>query len=415
MNKTLVVAQWEYVEKVRSKAFLIGLFLTPMIIVAMGVLPGLLADKENETTKVIGIVDATGELAQPLARRMERYTLSNGQPNYLTRFVAVGTTINLPAAIRDADSMVERGELDGYILLDLRGRKDTTVEYRSKTAGDIRLVNRLGEHVRNILSERRLIARGIDPSILDDLRVPIELRTVKIAAGEQEETDFVKTFFSAYIFIMAMFFLIFTSGQLLVRSVLEEKSNRIVEVLVSSCTPKELMFGKVLGLSAMGLTQMAFWALIALAVLGKVGSTAFPPVEQILLMVVFFILGYLFYSAIFIAFGSPVTTEQEAQQLNGYLVLFVILPVALVLPVMQHPDADWVKVLTFIPLLTPTFMALRIPVQMPSTGEILGAIALLIAATYLMMIAAGRIFRVAILATGKRPSLAEIWSWVREG
>lgn len=415
MNKTLVVAQWEYVEKVKSKAFLIGLFLTPMIIVAMGILPGLLADNEDETTKIVGIVDPTGELAQPLARRMERYALSNGQPNYVIRFVAVGTTINLSDAIRDADAMVERGDLDGYILLNLRSREDTTVEYRSKTAGDVRLVNRLGEHVREILTERRLIARGIDPRILHELGVRIEVKTVRVAAGEQEETNFMTTFFSAYIFIMAMFFLIFTSGQLLVRSVLEEKSNRIVEVLVSSCTPRELMFGKVLGLSAMGLTQMAFWALIAFAILGKVGGSPLPPVEQMLLMVVFFILGYLFYSAIFIAFGSPVTTEQEAQQLNGYLVFFVILPVALVLPVMQHPDAGWVKLLTFIPLLTPTFMALRIAVQMPSVGEILGAIALLIATTYLMMIAAGRIFRVAILATGKRPSLAELWRWVRKG
>jgi ABC-2 type transport system permease protein len=201
----------------------------------------------------------------------------------------------------------------------------------------------------------------------------------------------------------------------LVRSVLEEKSNRIIEVLVSSCTPSELMAGKMLGLSAMSLTQAGFWAIMALAVLARVGRDALPPAEQLLLMVVYFVLGYLFYSAVFIALGTPVTTEQEAQQINGYLVLFVILPVALVLPVMEHPTADWVKALTFIPLLTPTFMALRIPVQMPSTAEIVGSAVVLAISTYFMMIVAGRIFRVAILATGKRPSLAELVRWVREG
>jgi ABC-2 type transport system permease protein len=212
---------------------------------------------------------------------------------------------------------------------------------------------------------------------------------------------------------MAMFFLIFTSGQLLVRSVLEEKSNRIIEVLISSCSPSELMVGKVLGLSAMGLTQMGFWAIVALAVFARFGSSVLPPADHLLLMAVYFVLGYLLYSAIFITVGTPVTTEQEAQQVNSYLVLFVVLPVALVVPVMQHPEATWVKVLTYIPLLTPTFMALRIPVQMPSPVEIIASIVLLVVATYVMMIVAGRIFRVAILATGKRPSLREVLAWAR--
>ncbi len=415
MNKTFVVARWEYLEKVKSKAFLIGLFLTPMIMIGMGVLPGLLAEKEDEETKVIGVIDVRGEIAPLLTKRMERYKLSNGQPNYLLLPVRA-TAADIAASVREADERVERGEFDGYIVLNAPEAPDTVIRYFSKGAGDLRLIGRLEENIQAIYWERTLIARGIDPGIVSAMKPRVEVKSVKIGpTGEREETNFLKTFFSAYVFIMAMFFLIFTSGQLLVRSVLEEKSNRIIEVLVSSCTPSELMAGKVLGLSAMGLTQVGFWAIVALAIFARVGTDVLPPVEQLLLMVVYFVLGYLFYSAIFIAFGSPVTTEQEAQQLNGYLVLFVILPVALVLPVMQHPDAGWVKVLTFIPLLTPTFMALRIPVQMPSAAEIVGSVVLLAVFTYVMMIVAGRIFRVAILATGKRPSLAELVRWVKEG
>ncbi len=416
MSKALVVAKWEYLEKVKSKAFLIGLFLTPMLMVAMGVLPGLLAEKEDESSKVLGIIDPTGEIGPLLAKRLERYTLSNGQPNYVVRQFPLAVSSDIAAVIHQADEAVERGDLDGYLLLSSSAAFDSVCEYHSKAAGDLRLIGRLQQDMRSILTEKKLTRHGIDPRIVHELRVPLEIKTVKVSpTGAREETSFLKTFFSAYIFIMAMFFLIFTSGQLLVRSVLEEKSNRIIEVLVSSCSPSELMTGKVLGLSAMGLTQMGFWAIVALAVLAKFGSAVLPPGEHVLLMVVYFVLGYLFYSAIFIALGTPVTTEQEAQQLNGYLVLFVILPVALVLPVMQHPDATWVKVLTYIPLLTPTFMALRIPVQMPSTFEIVASVVLLAASTYVMMIAAGRIFRVAILATGKRPSLGELVRWVKEG
>jgi len=413
MNKALVVAKWEYLEKVKSKAFLIGLFITPMIMVGMGVLPGLLANKEDESTKTIGVVDASGELFEPLSKRMEKYRLSNGNPNYLLQPVAVGRNVDVATAATEADTKVQRDDIEGYIILGANAFKDSIVEYRSKAAGDFRLINRLESNLKNILSERKFAEKGLDPKLVNELRAPLDVKTVRVSkSGEKEETDFLKTFFSAYIYLMMLFFLIITSGQLLVRSVIEEKANRIVEVLVSSCTSTELMAGKVLGLSALGFTQIGFWALIGFASTAKFGTSFFPPTSQLLLMLVYFVLGYLFYSAIFIALGSPVTTEQEAQQINGYLIMFLVLPIALVLPVMQHPNAAWVKILTFIPLLTPTFMALRIPIQIPTIFEIVTTVLILLLSTYFMMIAAGRIFRIAILATGKRPSIGELWRWV---
>ncbi|MBI5473168.1 MAG: ABC transporter permease [Ignavibacteriae bacterium] len=416
MNKAFVVAKWEYIEKVKSKAFLVGLFLTPMIMVGMGVLPGLLAGKEDESPKVIGVIDASGELDSALAARMSKYTLSNGQPNYLVRPIASGKSGDLAAESAEADRSILHDDIEGYIVLGPHAMRDSVFEYHAKSGGDLRLIGRFEENLRNIISERKFVSHGLDPKLMRELRTQVDVRMVKISKeGKKEETSFLKTFFSAYVFVMALFFLIMTSGQLLVRGVLEEKSNRIIEVLVSSCTPSQLMTGKVLGLSALGLTQMGFWALIALASTAKFGTAEFPPPQQLLLMLVYFILGYLLYAAVFLAVGSPVTTEQEAQQLNGYLVMLLILPIALVVPVMQHPNALWVKVLTYFPLLTPTLMALRIPVQMPSTGEIVATILVLIASSYFMMIAAGRIFRIAILSTGKKPSLAQLARWATRG
>jgi ABC-2 type transport system permease protein len=416
MNKSLVVAKWEYVEKVKSKAFLIGLFLTPVIMLVMGVLPGLLADQEDESTKVIGVIDATGEIADTLSQRMMRYKLSNSNPNYLLRPIAVGRNIDVQAASEDAHTMVLSEEIEGYIVFGPHALEDTVMEYRATIIGDFRLMSRLESNLRDIFSERRFAQRGIDPRLVEQLKVKLDLKGVKISkSGKKEETDFLKTFFSAYIFVMMLLFLIMGSGQLLVRSVVEEKSNRLVEVLVSSCTPKELMVGKVLGLSALGLTQIAFWALIGVGVSAAFAVSYFPPIDQILLMLIYFILGYLLYSAIFVAFGSPVTTEQEAQQITQYLVLFLILPIALLMGVIQQPNAAWVKVLTYIPLLTPTFMILRIPIQVPSPFEIVATIVLLLVSAYFMMLVAGRIFRIAILATGKRPSVKELVRWATEG
>jgi ABC-2 type transport system permease protein len=237
---------------------------------------------------------------------------------------------------------------------------------------------------------------------------------VKLTEKGEAEGDFMKTFFSAYVFMMMLFLLIVSSGQILVRSVIEEKSNRIIEVLVSSCTPTELMAGKVLGLSGLGFTQIGFWSLMGLAASLQFGVEIVAPANA-LLLIVYFVLGYLLYAAIFIGVGSPVSTEQAAQQVTSYLVIILLVPIVMTLPAMRNPDATWIKVLTYIPLLTPTMMALRIPISMPPVHEILLTILLLIGSIVGAMVAAGRIFRIAILMTGKTPSLKEIFRWIKTG
>jgi ABC-2 type transport system permease protein len=416
MSKTMEVARWEYLEKVRSKAFLISLFVTPLVMVAMGLLPGLFASQEDQQTRTVGIIDQSGEVGLEFAERMQqRYTLPNGKPNYAVLPLAIGNSIRLDEEVALANARVVAGELDGYCVVPATIDEDSVVDYRSQVVGDFRVTARIREVLREILQERRSAALGIDPRVLARLNVPLEVRTIKISTGgEEEESGFEKVFFTAYLFMMMLFFLIVTSGQLLVRSVIEEKASRIVEVLVSSCSPTELMAGKVLGLSALGLTQMAFWAFIGVALSLQLGVDLIDP-GQAALLTVYFVLGYLLYAALFITAGSPLTTEQEAQQVTTYLVLVLIIPIVLAIPAMRTPDAPWLKILTFIPLLTPTMMALRIPVQMPSTLEILASIGVLIVSIYGMMIAAGRVFRVAILSTGKTPTLSEIARWIRTG
>lgn len=176
---------------------------------------------------------------------------------------------------------------------------------------------------------------------------------------------------------------------------------------MSSCSATQLMAGKIIGLSGLGLTQMGFWAIVGLAISLKLAITMIS-LSSAFILLIYFLLGYLLYAAIFVAAGSPVSTEQEAQQLTTYITLILVMPIVLALPVMQDPDSTLVKVLSFIPLLTPTMMALRIPIQMPSTIEVLLTVALLSASVVGAIWAAGKIFRTAILIYGKRPTLFEI-------
>ncbi len=410
--KYLQVAKWEFLEKVKSKAFIISLVLMPVIMVGFGVLPGLLASKPDETSTVVGIYDETGKILQALSTRVEeKYKLPDGRPNYVIRNLhSEGGFGDVKAK---APSMIAEGEMEGYFYIPADVSEGGTVEYRAENVGNIRVSERFSRTIEEVIVEQRLAAEGIDPSRLKRLMADVRVKSIKISEqGEEKESGFLETFFSAYIVIMMLMFLVLTSGQLLIRSVVEEKSNRVIEVLLSSCSARDLMMGKILGLSGLGILQMLLWGIIGLGIALKTGADLFV-LQNVLLSLVYFILGYLLYAAIFVAAGSPVTTEQEAQQITSYVSLLLVFPIVLAMPAMQNPDSLWIRILSFIPVMTPAFMVLRIPIQMPPTWEILATMGLLLVSSVGMMWVAGKIFRVAILVYGKRPTIPELWRWLR--
>ncbi|HWP82823.1 MAG TPA: ABC transporter permease [Bacteroidota bacterium] len=412
MKKALAVAKWEFMEKVKSKAFLISLVLMPVIIVLFAVIPGFLAAKPDDRPLAIGIIDKSGLLFERLKQTIEeKHRLPDGQPNYILK--DLGADGDVPQLKLIGNQMIANGEIEGYFFLPADIIDSGKVEYRARNVGNLRIERRFSKAIEDIIVEIRLSNQGYDASRVRNLLAEIDIRSMKISdKGEETESGFREVFFSAYIFIMALMFLVLTSGQLLVRSVVEEKTNRVIEVLLSSCSSMDLMTGKILGLSTLGLVQIGLWGAIGLAVSIKTGGLFFLT-ENLILSAVYFILGYLMYSAIFVGVGSPITTEQEAQQLTSYVSLFLVFPIALAIPAMQNPDSMLIKVLTFIPILTPTFMLLRIPIQTPATWEIVTTIILLVLTTVVLMWAAGKVFRIAILVYGKRPSIPELFRWIR--
>ncbi len=410
--KYLNVARWEFMEKVTSKAFLISLLLMPVIIIAFGVLPGVFAMKGDDRTITVGVIDETNSLIEPLALRLEeKYKLPDGRPNYLLR--NVGQQESFEAMREKANTMVANDEIEGYFHIPATVFDSGKVEYRSENVGNIRLVERFSRTLEEVVVELRARAQGYDPLEIKQLLTSVDVRSIKVSAsGEEKESGFLQTFFSSYIFLMMLMFLVLTSGQLLIRSVVEEKSNRVIEVLISSCSARDLMVGKILGLSGLGIVQVLLWALIGFVVWARFEGIYVEP-ATLLLSAVYFVLGYLLYSAIFVTVGSPVTTEQEAQQLTSYVSLFLVFPIVLAVPIMQNPNAPLVTALSFVPVLTPAFMVMRMPIQMPPVWEIVGTIGVLTVSVIGMMWVAGKIFRTAILVYGKRPTPRELLRWLR--
>ncbi len=411
--KYLEVATWEFLEKIKSKAFLISLVLMPVIMVGFGILPGMLAMRSDEETTVIGFIDETNMLHEVLAKRLtERFKLANGQPNYELRNVKDSDN-SIEMLKAKANRLIADREIEGYLLIPAAVYDSGYVEYRSENVSNIRVLERLGRTIEEVVAEKKLADHGFDPQVIRKLKTDVDIKPIKVSEkGEETGAGFLETFFSVYIYVMMLMFMVLTSGQLLIRSVVEEKSSRVIEVLLSSCSSRDLMVGKILGLSALGIAQILIWVVIGAAMSLKFGSNIFLT-GNLSLSLVFFILGYMLYAAIFVGAGSPVTSEQEAQQITSYVSLLLVSPIVLAFPVMQNPDSLFVKILTFIPLLTPAFMLLRIPIQMPETWEILTAVGLLVVSVVVCMWAAGKIFRVAILVYGKRPTLPELYRWIR--
>lgn len=409
MNKAIAVARWEFIEKIKTKAFIISLILTPLFMIGAGVLPTLLITKPDTEPRIIGVIDQTNELSDILSRRLEeKYKLPNGRPNYILRKITSQSSEDLAMARREADRLVANDDIEGYLIFPVTVYEDSIYEYRSKNVGNINLTSRINRTIRDIIVEKRLNTQGFDPQLIKKLTSEIDIKLVKISkTGEEEESNFQSVFFSAYIFIMAMFILIISTGQLLVRSMVEEKSNRIIEILMSSSSANDILAGKILGLSALGFVQIGTWAFIGIALALKFNMMIIT-LSSALILLPYFVLGYLFYAAIFVGLGAPLTTEQEAQQVTGYLVMVLFIPLLLTMWIIQNPNSTLVSILSYIPFLTPTMMAVRIPIQVPSVIEIVATISVLVISTIGAMWVAAKIFRTAILSYGKRPNLKEL-------
>ena len=410
-NKSLRIAKWEFLERVKTKAFIIGLFMMPTIIAVFTIIPSLLASKADEKMRTIGVIDETDSLLPYLSQRIAKFKLPDSSANYQLVKITDDDRSREHLKIL-ATAKILDNEIEGYFLLPVDVMEKGKIEYRSENVGNIRDQERFSKILEDVIIERRLEAKGYNSKAIRDLSTDVDIKTIKVSSkGEEKESGFLETFFTGYIFIMMLFMLVMTSGQMLIRSLIEEKSNRIVEVLMSSCSSRELLVGKILGLSLLGLTTISFWLLILVGVNFSM-PTPFVSFDHIALLLVYFVLGYLLYVAIFITAGAPVSTEQEAQQMTAYVTILVMFPIALAIPAMQNPDSTMVKVLSQIPLLTPTMMALRLSIQAPDLWEIVLSLVTLSASIVGMMWVAAKVFRIGILLTGKRPNLKEMYRWI---
>jgi ABC-2 type transport system permease protein len=413
MKKILSIAKWEYLEKVKTKAFVISLIITPIIIVMFSVLPTLLSEKEELRTKVVGVVDTSFIYLKPLSIELEKYKVDDFQPNYvLLNLTDLNKTINELKVI--ADKEVLDNKIEGYLYFSNGGTDSLAIEYRSENMGSFKDLRIFDENVNNVRVRYELTKRGYDPLIAELVKNKVEIEQIKIdEKGKEGKQNFIVTFFSAFIFIILLMMMVIYSGQMLVRSMIEEKSNKLIEILISSCTSEQLLSGKILGLSALGFTQILIWCMIGLTL---IGGALIPPeaFENFLPMLIYFIVGFLFYTTIFVGIGSLVTTEQEAQQMTTYISLVLILPLVVAVPAIQNPDSMLVSILSYIPFTIPSIMLLRFKIAPVPITDVIITLSIMMLTIIATIKIAAVVFRIGILSYGTRPTIKELIRWSKE-
>lgn len=427
LQKIWLILRSEFWRRVRSKAFILATLLVPFGVVLLFAAPalfGYLAEQTDERT--VAVVDETGQLADSLvAASGERITFRPVD----------ASTDSVRAAVRD-------GRYDGYLhvpasLLDGNGK----ATYYSMEGGGLSLRSELDSQVNRVVRRYRLEAAGASADVLSIVGSDVELATRKLSEEEGTTDDSTLAYTAiGYVMAFVIYFAVFFYGQYVMQGVIEEKSSRVVEVIVSSVRPFELLMGKVLGIGAMGLAQMVTWAALAMGGMAAIGpilalffapsdlgatSGASPealreaagisvptiPLDLVVWFILFFVGGFLLYASLFAAVGSAVEQQQDAQNLLLPVMTPLILPILFLVFIIESPNATVSVIMSIIPLFSPILMVLRIAITAVPLWEILTAFVLLVGTFVGMIWLAGRVYRVGILSYGKTPSLREIARW----
>jgi ABC-2 type transport system permease protein len=436
MKKIFAVVRREFVERVRTRAFLISTLLLPVVMVAVFLLPILMSGTSR--TSRVAIVDASSAAVGPQVAAMlgaeKLGTRSDAEARYSVQvFPASAERL---AAVRD-ELVAKTGfgrrhqadQWNGVLVLTDATLASGKLVYYGGNVGGLEAMGKLQRTLSQALATWRLGKSGIDQQLVKQATAPADLQTVKVSDGKLVGQSGEQSFLLAYGMGFILYIAILLYGQQTMTSVIEEKTSRIMEVLASSLTPFQMLLGKVLGVGAAGLLQMAIWggSVLLLAsqrehLVGLLGMSAesiqnlpIPEMPPLLLVVflLYFALGFLLYGALYAAVGAMCNTIQETQQYALFITMFILVGFFAMFAVIRDPSSQIGATLSLVPFFAPFVMPVRWSMTSVAPMELALSLGLMLAALLACVWLAGRIYRTGILMYGKKPSLREVWRWIR--
>ena len=431
-----IIIEREYLTRVRKRSFILITFLAPLFFAALMFLPIILMRHQEkfDGKRVIAVCDET--------------TLFYGKLGNTD----INTFLYIDNDIDDAKSLVKEGLYDGVLYIPATSLSvPTSAEIYSMKQLPMSLTSHIRSQMKQVVEHQKLLASGIDPAIVKASATSINLQSIKMSEKDGEQKSFSEFELILGLFLaLVIYVVIFIFGSQVMRGVIEEKTNRIVEVIISSVKPFELMMGKIIGVALVGLTQFLLWGVFTLAIYSV--ASAFLPTQDVfsagtvmteqiaeasataegsgMLQEVFevidsinfkdilwcflfyFIGGYFLYSAMFAAVGAAVDNETDTQQFATPISLILVLPMVCSSIIANAPDSSIALWLSMIPFTAPVGMMLRIPFGVP-IWQIAVSVTLLFATFILFTWLASKVYRTGILMYGKKVSWKEIFKWIK--
>jgi len=422
-NKFFLVFKREYFSRLKSKTFILTTLLAPVGFLLIFLIPIAVSSLSTERERVVYVVDETGTIDHRLVQ---------ANPG----LYRIPDTTNMDVLRGEVMSR----KVDAYIYITESVITNTgSPELVYGGAGGLMFIQGIRSDIQSAVRTELLDRSDVNPEVREIFNKRVSLQTSKLTETGEEETDTTALFIVGLVFGIVIYAAMFIYGAIIMRSVIEEKSSRIIEVITSAVKPLELLLGKVIGVGALGMTQFLIW-IIAISGIGAVAgmfmlgttpdaatgealeqaaasgvSFSIPDIgiELWIGLLVFFLLGYLIYSALFAAVGSAVESETDSQQLTLPISIPIIIAMLLINHVASDPDSTLSVVSSMFPLFTPMLMPVRMAVLDVPLWQVLGSIVLMALTFIVLMWLSARIYRVGMLMYGKKAGFRELARWIR--
>jgi ABC-2 type transport system permease protein len=435
MHNLRAIIRREFMTRVRTRAFVIGTVIGPLLMVVLFALPILLERRQTAPKHVVVLDQGTGSLGRLMADRLAaemRDTVTRTRPRYRVdhvaaagRYDALYDSLVSLTGLRDAGPAA----VDGILAVDDSTALLGKIEYVGVNVGSPAEMGGLRRTLTPIIVQARLAEAGVDPSLVARAMRPVEFRAFKVSEGKVTGESGAASFLLAYAMSMLLYFALLIYGMQVMTSVVEEKSSRIMEVLVSSVSPFEMLLGKVIGVGVVALLQLGLWATTAMVlttfktqIAGLFGASpaavanfAIPTLgpDMLAVFLLFFALGFIFYSALYAAVGSMCNSVQETQQAQMPVTMCIAVGLICMFALLSEPAGTLARILSLVPFVAPFVTPVRYSFSPLPWPELAASAAVMILGILAVTWVAARIYRVGILSYGKKASFRDVARWVR--
>jgi len=416
MEKLKAIIKREYLTRVRSKGFIIGTILSPILMLSFVLVPYFITRLGGSERHRVAVLDQIGDPS--LYQRVEGILVANGTRKERYDLERVEALPGDESSLKRLQERLATGEIDGYLILPPNILEIERLLYFVKNVGDFEARQQIGDAINRALVERRVRLAGLQSEDLQRLTREVRFE-VRNERGERERGQ---TFILAFGLLMIIYITILVYGVMVMRGVIEEKQSRIIEVLLSSVRPFDLLLGKLIGIGLVGLTQYSVWTLFGLGLslatslpmlVANWGSLPTIQPHLLVFFLVYYVLGYFLYATLYAMVGAIVSNEEDGQQVQLPVTMAIIIPMMISTMVLRSPNSLTSTILSLVPFFSPMLMFLRIAIQTPPWWQIALSIVLLLLTILGSVWVSARIYRVGVLMYGKRPTVPEILRWLR--